>query len=260
MWNASEAVYSSFENGDYVRVEGTTQLFQGAATDRHPPDARSIRARSTTTISPPCAPVDVDKLDAAAGEILRTLTDPHLRNLAECFLMDEALWRSSPGPGRDQEPPRLPGRPAGARGEPDGGGAADRPCYPQIDRDLLLIGAFLHDIGKIDELSYERDLAYSDEGQLIGHLVMAVGMLEEKIAEAEKLSGEPLPAGNRVAAEAHDRQPSRRVRVRQPQAADDLEAVALYCLDNLDAKVNSFQQLLRDDPNVDSPGRPSIPT
>ena len=52
------------------------------------------------------------------------------------------------------------------------------PCYPQIDRDLLLMGAFLHDMGKIDELSYERDLAYTDEGQLIGHLVMAVGMLD----------------------------------------------------------------------------------
>ena len=55
------------------------------------------------------------------------------------------------------------------------------------------MGAFLHDIGKIDELSYERDFAYTDEGQLIGHLVMAVGMLDRKLAEAERLSGEPLP-------------------------------------------------------------------
>ena len=68
------------------------------------------------------------------------------------------------------------------------------PCYPQIDRDLLLMGAFLHDLGKIDELSYDRGLSYSDEGQLIGHLVMAVAMLDQKVAEAEKLSGEPIPA------------------------------------------------------------------
>ena len=44
------------------------------------------------------------------------------------------------------------------------------------------MGAFLHDMGKIDELTYERDFGYSDEGQLIGHLVMAVGMLEHKVA------------------------------------------------------------------------------
>ena len=58
-------------------------------------------------------------------------------------------------------------------------------------------GCFLHDIGKIDELSYDRDFAYTDEGQLIGHLVMAVGILDMinnvAIAEAEKLSGETFP-------------------------------------------------------------------
>ena len=49
--------------------------------------------------------------------------------------------------------------------------------YPELDNDLLLMGAFLHDIGKIDELRYDREFAYTDEGQLIGHLVMAVGIL-----------------------------------------------------------------------------------
>ena len=88
--------------------------------------------------------------------------------------------------------------------------------------DLLLMGAFLHDMGKIDELTYERDFAYTDEGQLIGHVVMAVGMLE---AEARaRPSGSPAsrcPHETGAAAQAHDRQPSRPVRVRQPEAADD---------------------------------------
>ncbi len=95
------------------------------------------------------------------------------------------------------------------------------PCYPQIDGNLLLMGAFLHDLGKIDELRYEKDLSYSDEGQLIGHLVMAVGMLDGKIAEAEKLSGEAFPVETALQAEAHDHQPPRRIRLRQPQAAHD---------------------------------------
>ena len=64
---------------------------------------------------------------------------------------------------------------AGARREPDGSRAAVSPCYPQINRDLLLMGAFLHDLGKTEELGYDRGLSYTDEGQLIGHLVMAVG-------------------------------------------------------------------------------------
>ena len=127
-----------------------------------------------------------------------------------------------PGAGRREKPSRLPGRPAGARRRPDGPGPPDRrACIRRSNSDLLLMGAFLHDIGKIDELAYDRDFAYTDEGQLIGHLVMAVGMLDRKIAEAEKLSGEPMPDRAGAAAEAHDRQPSWAVRVRQPQAADD---------------------------------------
>ena len=67
------------------------------------------------------------------------------------------------------------------------------PRYPQLDHDKLLIGAFLHDAAKVDELSYDRDIAYTDEGQLLGHLVMAMTMLDDKVREAERLSGEPFP-------------------------------------------------------------------
>ena len=93
--------------------------------------------------------------------------------------------------------------------------------YPDLNTDLLLMGAFLHDIGKIDELAYDREFAYTDEGQLIGHLVMAVGILDRKLAEAEQPVGRTGARGAGAAAEAHDRQPSRAVRIRQPQAAHD---------------------------------------
>jgi len=127
------------------------------------------------------------------------------------------------------------------------------PCYPQIGRDLLLMGAFLHDVGKTDELAYERELAYTDEGQLIGHLVMAVGMLDAKVAEAEKLAGEPIPAEIVLRLKHMLVSHHGKYEFGSPKLPMTLEAVALYCLDNLDAKVNAFQQLLRDDPNVDSP-------
>ena len=222
MWNASEAVYKAFENGDYVRVEGTTQLFQGAiqliATRLSKIDPSEVNGDDFQ----PLRAVDVDKLVLRLGEILRSLTDPALRTLGECFLMDEAFMA------------KFVKAPAGMKNHHAyQGGLLEHvvnlmevvlrisPCYPQIDRDLLLFGAFLHDLGKIDELRYDRDLSYSDEGQLIGHLVMAVGMLEKKIAEAQKLSGEPVPEETVLAAEAHDRQPPRRVRLRQSEVADD---------------------------------------
>ena len=118
---------------------------------------------------------------------------------------------------------------------------------------LLLMGAFLHDLGKIDELTYQRGLAYSDEGQLIGHLVMAVGMLEAKVAEAEKLSGESIPEETVLRLKHMIISHHGEYEFGSPKLPMTLEAIALYCLDNLDAKINSFHQLITEDPNVDSP-------
>jgi 3'-5' exoribonuclease len=254
MWNASESLYRSFENGDYVLVEGNTQLFQGA---------KQLIVSRLTKVEPseveeddftPVASVDVDKLVVRLGEILRGITSPHLRNLAECFLMDEQFMR------------KFSRAPAGIKlHHAYLGGLLEHvvslmevvvriaPCYPQLDRDLLLMGVMLHDASKVDELSYDREFAYSDEGQLIGHVVMAVGLLEGKIREAERLSGEPFP-----------REPMLRLKhlivshhgeydYGSPKLPMTVEAVALFCLDNLDAKIAAFTQQLRDDPNVDSP-------
>src|SRR5438445_3717906 len=70
--------------------------------------------------------------------------------------------------------------------------AADRlaPLYPDLDRDLLLTGIFLHDIGKVRELSYGRVFSYTDEGQLVGHIVIGVEMLNDKATRVPDLTGE----------------------------------------------------------------------
>jgi 3'-5' exoribonuclease len=124
--------------------------------------------------------------------------------------------------------------------------------YPTIDSDLLMMGAFVHDMGKIDELTYERELAYSDEGQLIGHLVMAVGMLEKKLKDAERLSGEPVNEETVLRLKHMIVSHHGQYDYGSPKLPMTLEAVALCQLDNLDAKIHSFEQLMRDDPNVDS--------
>ena len=93
MWNASEQDYRNFENGDYVRVEGTTQLFQGTMQLI----ATSIRKAPTSEVDPDdfmtARPKEVDQLVLRLGELLRKMRDPHLLNLAECFLMDEEFMR-----------------------------------------------------------------------------------------------------------------------------------------------------------------------
>jgi 3'-5' exoribonuclease len=126
------------------------------------------------------------------------------------------------------------------------------PCYPQIDRDLLLTGAFLHDVAKVDELHYDREMAYTDEGQLIGHLVMAVSLLEAKVAEAEKLSGDPIDEETVLRLKHMIVSHHGEYEFGSPKLPMTLEAIALCCLDNLDAKLFSFHQQIQEDPNVGS--------
>src|SRR6185369_9366240 len=57
------------------------------------------------------------------------------------------------------------------------------PHYPNIDLDLLLTGAILHDIGKIYELNYERGFSYSDDGQLLGHIHIGLRMVADKLRD-----------------------------------------------------------------------------
>lgn len=253
MWNASEQDFRAFENGDYVRVEGTTQLFQGTIQLI----ATSIRRAQEADVNVDdfiqLGSKQIEELVARLTAHLRKIKDPQLRTLAECFLMDDEFMR------------KFSRAPAGVKNHHAYlGGLCEHVVslmdlcerveglYPSIDPDLLMMGAFLHDMGKIDELTYDRDFAYSDEGQLIGHLVMAVGMLEKKLKEAERLSGEPI-SGEVVLRLKHMIVSHHgQYEYGSPKLPMTIEAIALHQLDNLDAKIHSFEQLMRDDPNVNS--------
>jgi 3'-5' exoribonuclease len=254
LWNANDTVYKSFQSGDYLRVEGTAQVYQGAMQII----ATKLRRVDPAEVDPaefvPLPAVAVDRLMLRVGEILRSIDDPALNTLAECFLMDEPLMA------------KFTMAPAGTKNHHSyHGGLLEHvvnlmevvlricPCYPQINRDLLLMGAFLHDLGKTAELSYDRSFSYSDEGQLIGHLVMGVAMLDQKVAEAEKLSGESIPQETVLRLKHMIVSHHGEYAFGSPKLPMTLEAVALCYLDNLDAKVNTFWNLMQEDPNVDSP-------
>ena len=190
LWNASEKDFASFENGDYVRVEGAAQLFQGSmqmiATSISKVQPAEVNDEDFVVLGSQ----EIDRMATRLCEILRDIQSPPLRNLAECYLMDETFMSG------------FTRAPAGVKNHHAYQGGlvehvtnlmelilriADR--YPELDTDLLLVGALLHDSGKVDELSYERELAYTDQGQLLGHIVLGMAMLDEKIREAEQLSG-----------------------------------------------------------------------
>lgn len=253
LWNANEAVYRSFDNGDYVHIEGATQLFQGnlqlIISRLHRVSANEVEPADFL----PVTEAEVEKLAARLAEILRGLRNPHLANLAECYLMDEQLMG------------KLARAPAGIKHHHAYRGGllehvvnlmevvlAVAPRYPQVDRELLLMGAFLHDLGKVDELNYERDFTYSDQGQLLGHLVIGVEMLNRKIQEAEQLSGERIPEETVLRLKHLIVAHHGTLEFGSPKVPMTLEALALFCLDNLDAKIAAFDRQIREDANFDS--------
>ena len=252
-WNASDEDYKRFDNGDYVHVEGATQLFQGsvqliANTIRKAAPAEVCEEDFRTLNTE-----HVDQMANRVGEILRQIKSPPLRNLAECFLADEDFMR------------KFVKAPAGMKNHHAyQGGLLEHvlsllelvlvvsPRYAQLDDDLLLVGAFLHDAGKVDELSYERDIAYTDEGQLLGHMLIAISILDEKIRETERLAGEPFPDDLAIQIKHLIASHHGQYEYGSPKLPMTCEAIALHFLDNLDAKLHSFDQLMRDDANVDS--------
>lgn len=253
MWNANEKIYRSFDNGDYIRVEGSTQIFQGSIQMI----AKKITKVSSGSVDEADFTILTSKeIDTRAGQLsqmLRGMSNIHLLNLAECFLVDDPLMS------------KFCRAPAGIKNHHAyHGGLLDHVVslmglvthvaghYEQLDGDLLLMGAFLHDLGKIDELAYDRNLEYTDEGQLIGHMVMAVGMLEKKIAEAEKLSDEPFPEELALRLKHMIISHHGQYEFGSPKLPMTLEAITLHFLDNLDSKLYWFEQLIREDPNVDS--------
>ncbi len=128
--------------------------------------------------------------------------------------------------------------------------AADRIAglYPDLDRDLLLAGIFLHDIGKVDELSYDHAFSYTDEGQLVGHLIMGVAMLRAKIEQTTNLTGEPFPTELRLRLEHMIVSHHGTHEFGSPKLPMTPEAIALHHLDNLDAKLHFYTREIRDDP------------
>jgi 3'-5' exoribonuclease len=114
--------------------------------------------------------------------------------------------------------------------------------YREVDLDLLLTGVVLHDIGKIYELNYERGFSYSTEGQLLGHIIIALRMIDSK------LSGLPdFPTKLRTLVEHMVVSHHGELAYGSPKTPMFLEALLLHHLDNLDSKMESMRQHVHKD-------------
>jgi 3'-5' exoribonuclease len=116
--------------------------------------------------------------------------------------------------------------------------------YPQVNRDLLICGALLHDIGKVAELSYRRSFDYTDEGKLLGHIVIGVQMVEDHVRQIDGFPAELSMLIKHLLLSHHGQYD-----FGSPKRPKFLEAVILNFIDDLDSKINGVQTHIDKEPD-----------
>jgi len=240
MWDEVDEVAAGFDQSDVVKVEGTVENYRGEWQLK----LRRLRRAQPDEVEVvdflPQTREDVEALYAELLAVARGVGNEHLRALVLSVLEDPELM------------PRLKRAP-GAKTIHHAflGGLLEHVVslcrlsrlaaqnYPEIDLDLLLTGAILHDVGKIHELSYERSLDYTTEGNLLGHISIAQDILTRKM---EAIPGFPERLRTLVLhllLSHHGR-----LEFGSPVTPKLREAVLLNFLDDIDSKMEAMRASL----------------
>ena len=244
-WEASHDLYQSFSAGDFIRINGRVEEFQ-----QNPQVVidRIEKVAAETVNSDDFLPVSKRGAEEMERELqghVAAIRNPHLRNLLTSFLEDPDIRRG------------LIRCPAGKTLHHAylGGllehilsliGAARLLAknYPRLDADFLVAAAFLHDIGKISELTYSSSFGYSDRGQLVGHIGVGLVMIAEKVSLLRDFPEETRVHLEHIIASHHGLPEHGALKV--PMTA---EAIAFHFLDDLDAKMAMVEDLERELPD-----------
>jgi 3'-5' exoribonuclease len=119
-----------------------------------------------------------------------------------------------------------------------------------LDRDLLFLGGFFHDIAKIWELNYERVTDYSTAGKLVGHIVMGVELVDRKIRELEAQAGRLpglFPEEKKLLVKHLILAHHGKMEYGSPVLPQCLEALIVHYVDDLDSKVNAIGKFIEGD-------------
>jgi 3'-5' exoribonuclease len=243
MWDNVNEFLEAFDRDDFVKVKGLIQIFH----NRPQLTIHKVRRMDDSEIEFadyfPSSKRDPEEMWAELRGIVAGLSNPHLRALLDAMLADPdiaARFRRAPA-AKHIHHAFL-------------GGLIEHvlslcalakrvaPHYATIDLDLLLTGVVLHDIGKIYELNYERGFSYSNDGQLVGHIAIALRMV------ADKLRGLPdFPPRLRVLVEHMILSHHGHLEFGSPKVPQFPEALMLHYLDDLDSKMECMRALVQND-------------
>ncbi len=247
MWENFEEAAGAVERDDFVKVQARVEIYRNKtqlAVDR-------LRRAELSEIDPadyfPHTGEDIEKLYAQLREFVASVGNPWLRRLLQSVIEDPVIM------------PRLKRAPAAKMiHHAYLGGLLEHIVslcglcravaarYPEADADLLLTGTILHDIGKIDELSYERSFGYTTEGHLLGHITLELELVTKKIDALEGFPRELKTLVQHLLISHHGQ-----YAFGSPKLPMFREAVMLHYLDDLDSKMGAMRVTLAPDKGED---------
>ncbi|MBU0480357.1 MAG: HD domain-containing protein [Proteobacteria bacterium] len=242
VWENAERLAEQCPAGSFIRLKALAQSYKGTLQLRIDHLEQIEVPEKELGRFLPSTPGDIDVMGAELIRLAKGIEDQDYRNLAMAFLGDSKILKS------------LKKAPAAkAMHHAYFGGLLEHTLgvarlaknvaelYPAIDRSLLLTGAILHDIGKLIEFSYDTfPYDYSDQGRLVGHMVLGIEMLQEKGRALPHFPGEKMTHLKHLILSHHGRH-----EFGSPSLPMMLEAFVLNFLDDLDAKINYIRDLGR---------------
>ena len=238
MWQATETIYKALPKPGFVYIQGRSELYQNNL--QLIVNNISVVDASKVCIEDFLARTDKDtkQMFDEVKKIVGRIKNPQLKALAEEFLADAELmekFRNAPG-GMKLHHDYIGGLLEHTHNMLRAA-VAILPLYPNVQADLVLAGIFLHDIGKTEELSYDMAFSYTDSGQLLGHIVQSLLMINQK-ADALKAKGTQieqtvLDALGHITLSHHGQ-----YGFGSPKLPATAEAFMVYYIDDLDAKMS----------------------
>lgn len=246
IWDRVDDISAGIASGDFVQVQGTVSEYKGILQLV----VKKMASIPADSVNPsdflPATRRDIDKMFLRLLKITASMEAEHLKKLFEAFFNDTDFVR------------KFKNAPAAKKMHHAYIGGllehtlsmallADRIVehYSGVDRDLLLAGAILHDIGKIREFNYKYSIDYSDEGRLLSHIVIGIMMLDEKLEEVEDFPQDQAVLLRHMIVSHHGTR-----EFGSPEPPKTIEAVLLNYIDEIDSKVNGIRDFMTtEDPN-----------
>jgi 3'-5' exoribonuclease len=247
MWDNVTEVMDTFDRDDFVRIKGLLSIYQNRPQLTIHKIQRVDEGEVDLADYLPASERNPDEMFAELRQIVVGFTNPHLKALLEALLDDEEIarrYRRAPA-AKVVHHAHLGGLIEHVLSLCDLCRFAAR-HYRNIDVELLLAGAVLHDLGKIYELNYERSFSYSSEGQLLGHIAIGLRLIGEKMRALPE-----FPPRVRTLLEHMILSHHGHLEFGSPKVPLFPEAVLLHYLDDLDSKMECMRSLVAQDRQVE---------